>query len=206
MKGYSLPKSGQIPKDTLFKFYVIESKSVCQISDLLKCSENRINYWLAKHGIKKRTISEAVYRLNNPSGDPFLVKQPKNLTQGILFGMGLGLYWGEGGKRGSGGVRLTNSDPRLIRKFMEFLEEMCSVNKDDLRFSLQVFDDISKKQSLSYWRRELGVSSKQFYKTIVSQVRGKGTYRYKSEHGVLIVYFNNTKLKRMICDMIEKIP
>ncbi len=52
---------------------------------------------------------------------------------------------------------------------------------------------------------ELNVVEEQFYKIIVSKVRGEGTYKYKSEYGVVIVYFNNIKLKRLICDMIENI-
>jgi hypothetical protein len=39
----------------------------------------------------------------------------------MLFGMGLGLYWGEGTKRGKGGMRITNTDAKMIKKFIEFL-------------------------------------------------------------------------------------
>jgi inorganic triphosphatase YgiF len=102
-------------------------------------------------------------------------------------------------------VRLTNSDPRLLRKFIDFLKKFFNIDKKKLRFSIQIFGDILPKKALTYWRRELDATKDQFYKTIVSKVRGKGTYKYKSEYGVVIVYFNNIKLKRLICSMIENI-
>jgi hypothetical protein len=194
-----------ISRELLDNLYNIKKQSAAQISHLFHCSENKINYWLKKYKIQKRTISDAIYQLKNPFGDPFLFKQPKNLEQGILFGLGLGLYWGEGAKRGNGGIRLTNTDPKLIRKFIEFLEKNFNIERSRLRFSIQIFNDLSSEKVLKYWKSELGVKKNQFYKIIVSKVRGEGTYKYKSENGVIIVCFNNIKLKKIILGMIEKI-
>ena len=207
MKRLSLPKRNKniILKEVLFDFYVKKKYSTSKISGIFNCSENKINYWLKKYSIQKRTISDAIYELRNPNGDPFSIKEPKNLEQGILFGLGLGLYWGEGLKRGKGAVRLTNTDPKLIKKFIEFLEKVFTIDRNKLRFSIQIFQDLSSKEVLQYWSKELGVKKSQFYKIIVSKVRGKGTYKYKSEHGVIIVCFNNMKLKRIILNMIEKV-
>jgi hypothetical protein len=192
-----------MPRDSLFKLYVTEKRSVNQIALLAKCSQNKINYWLTKHNIKKRSISDAIYQLKNPHGDPFSLKNPKNIQEAILFGMGLGLYWGEGAKRGVGGVRLGNTDAKLIKTFICFLETTFAVNRKSLRFGLQIFDDIEPKKALRYWTSTLNVQKSQFYKVIISKIRGAGTYKYKSENGVLMVYFNNTRLKALICKMIE---
>lgn len=195
----------KISKEQLFDLYISKRQSVAQIGVKLQCSENKINYWLAKHQIKKRSISDAMYHLKNPSGDPFLFVPPKNKAQGILFGMGIGLYWGEGTKRGDGGLRLTNSDPKLVRKFIEFLETFFSIDRNRLRFSIQIFTDISPEKALSFWMTQLNITKEQFYKTMVLKVRGEGTYKYKSEYGSVILYFNNIKLKKSVCDLIEKV-
>lgn len=102
-------------------------------------------------------------------------------------------------------MKITNTDAKMMRKFIEFLEKFFSIDRNKLRFSLLIFSDISGEKALKYWSHELGVKKNQFYKTIVVKVRGKGTYKYKSEHGVVIVQFNNIKLKKAICDMIENI-
>ena len=100
---------------------------------------------------------------------------------------------------------MTNTDPRLLKMFIEFLEKVFSIDRDKLRFGLQIFNDISKNRALHYWIDELKVNRSQFYKIMISKVRGKGTYKYKSENGVVIIYFNNIKLKRIICGMIDNI-
>ena len=194
----------KLNKDLLVDLYINNKRSVSWIANRHDCSENKINYWLRAHGIQKRTISEAIYQHKNPNGDPFSVRLPKNTEEGILWGMGVGLYWGEGAKRGSGGLRITNTDPELIKTFVKFLVSFFLIDKKKLRYSIQIFDDISPQKALRYWMDQLGVDKKQFYKTIVSKSRGEGTYRYKSEHGVVVLYFNNVKLKRVMCELIEK--
>jgi len=194
----------KITKEQLVRLYLEGKKSVFFIANKYNCSENKINYWLKRYGIQKRTISEAIYQYKNPKGDPFSLRFPKNIEEGILWGMGVGLYWGEGAKRGSGGLRITNTDPELIKTFIRFLETFLSIDKKKLRFSIQIFGDISPQRALWYWKRQLGINKEQFYKTIVSKVRGDGTYKYKSEYGVAVLYFNNVKLKRLMCDLIEK--
>jgi len=195
----------KISKKDLEETYFAKNLSAAKIGKLFGCSTNKINYWLAKYELKKRTISEAIYQLRNPLGDPFVLQQPSNIQEGILYGMGLGLYWGEGSKRGKGGMRLGNTDVRLIKKFIKFLEKFFGIQKGKLKFGLQVFSDIPPNKALNYWQKELKVEKGQFYKIIVSEIRGKGTYKYKSEYGVLMIYFNNIKLKKLICQLIDNI-
>jgi len=120
-----------------------------------------------------------------------------------LKGLGLGLYWGEGCRRNTFGVRLGNTDPKLIKKFIEFLQRICGVKKQKLRFQLQIFSDINPKRALNFWLKELKIPSSQFSKTVtISLSRKKGTYKKKSKYGVLIVGCHNTKLKEIINRML----
>lgn len=204
MKVSGLPKQ-EISCNKLEALYYQEKRSVSYIAKMFNCSQNKVNYWLGKCEIPKRSISEAIYHLKNPNGDPFTSRQPTCIKEAVLFGLGLGLYWGEGLKRGTGGVRISNTDPKLLIKFIDFLETFFKIDRGKLRFSLQIFKDISSDEALLYWTRTLKVKEQQFYKVIVSEVRGKGTYKFKSKHGVVIVYFNNIKLKKIILDMIDNI-
>jgi transposase-like protein len=93
MTGLTLPKSKRsISQKELFSLYISKKQSVAQIARRLKCSQNKVNYWLSKYGISKRSISDAIYQLKNPLGDPFFAQQPKTMDEARLFGMGLGLY------------------------------------------------------------------------------------------------------------------
>lgn len=187
----------------LTKLYLHEKKSVYVISQHFSCSQNKVNYWLTKYKIKKRTISEALYIKLNPKGDPFEFSEPQDKKSAFLLGMGLGLYWGEGNKKNENTVRLGNTDPHLIRKFIEFLTRVYHVERKKFRFGLQIFSDMNPSMALSFWSRSLGFSRDHFGKVIVTPARSLGTYRTKTKHGVLTIYVSNKKLRDLINKQIE---
>ncbi len=194
-----------ISKEFLVDSYVKKGQSVALIAGRLNCSQGRVNYWLKKHGISKRSISNALYLKHNPNGDPFGVKALSRPEDLFLKGLGLDLYWGEGTKRDENSVRLGNTDPDLILTFILFLKKIYGIKEDKLRFGLQIFNDVSADRALAFWSSKLSVSVNQFQKVIVSDIRGKGTYSRKSEHGVLTVYFNNRKLRDIFSQEIENL-
>ncbi|HEY4504970.1 MAG TPA: hypothetical protein VJI73_04335 [Candidatus Paceibacterota bacterium] len=189
----------------LKKLYLQDGLSAAQIAEKFSLSQNAINYWLAKHEIQKRSISEALYLKLNPNGDPFCYQSPSTTEEWMLFGLGIGLFWGEGNKRSKSSVRLGNIDPGLIRNFLKFLDKIFSIDKKKLRFGLQIFSDTSPKVARRYWEKELHLSSSQFQKVIVTPARSPGTYKHKSEYGVLTVNFSNTKLKKIMDGLIENL-
>ncbi len=83
-----------LAKRILDRLYSKEGLSGLQIAKRLPCSANKVEYWLHKHKIPKRSISEAIYKKWNPQGDPFFFYKPSNIPEAILYGIGVGLYWG----------------------------------------------------------------------------------------------------------------
>lgn len=184
--------------------YLHDKRSAAEIGKVLGCSEHKVNYWLSKYDIQKRGISSALYERRNPNGDPFSIYHPRTVEEAIMYGMGIGLYWGEGTKSNKTSVRLGNTDPGLIKKFIEFLKVFYRVDPKKIRFGLQVFGDMDADSAVDFWIKELGVSREQFMKKIiVTPHRGVGNYRKKTKYGVLTVYFNNTKLRDIICSTID---
>ena len=191
-------------KSELSDLYIKKGYSVAEIAKYLNCSENKINYWIRKYGIPKRSLSDAMYLKRNPGGDPFKFSYPTTKEGIKLLGMGLGLYWGEGSKTDKNSIRLGNTDPELINKYIEFLVKICQVNPNKLRFGLQIFSDIDPRTALNYWVKIIGFPRKQFLpKVIVTPTRGIGSYKKKSEYGVLTVYFHNKKLKNLLMSMLN---
>ncbi len=188
----------------LKKIYTIDKKSVSEISKLLNCSENKINYWLRKYNISKRSISEAIYIKNNPDGDPFKIKTKLTKKEEFLSGLGLGLYWGEGHRKNKISVRIGNTDPKLIRKFMDFLVKICGVEEKDIGFRLMIFSDINLNVARRFWVKELKIKPKQIKGKITVIKSGRiGTYRQKSKYGVIILEYHNKKLRDIIYNMIQ---
>lgn len=169
-----------------------------EMSEKLRCSHGKITYWMKKYNLPCRARRDAMYIKYNPNGDPFKIKKRLNQKEIELKGMGIGLYWGEGTKADKCSVRLANTNPMLIEKFIEFLIKVCGVKKTDLRFGLQIFNDMNPQEILNFWLNELKVKPERFYKLTITPARSIGKYRSKTKHGVLTVYYHNRKLRDIL--------
>lgn len=191
-----------IEKGKLALLYINEFKSINEIARTFECSPNKIKYWLVKHNIPRRSISEALFRKNYPNGDPFKFMEPRTVEEGIIYGLGIALYWGEGTKMNKSSVRLGNTDPILIRTFMNFLQKCFGLKKSMFKFGLQLFTDCDVEEALLFWEKKLFVKRSQFTKPTIT-ISGKiGTYTKKNPFGVLTLYYHNKRLKDMLVDMI----
>ena len=194
-----------LTKQQLEDLYIKKGMSMMEISKNLGCSHHKVAYWMGEYRIKRRSISDAVYLRSNPDGDPFKIKEPKTAEELILFGLGVGLYWGEGNKAHQNAVRLGNTDPELLKSYILFLTKLCGVKKEALKFDLQIFSDINANAALSYWSRELGVKAEQFFKPRVTISGSIGTYKKKSMYGVVTIYLGNTKLRNIVVGQITEV-
>lgn len=202
IKGIAIMKNKKVDFSIIERLYIKENKSASGIAKIFGCSVSKINYWLKKYNVQKRTISQAIYIKHNPLGDPFVFNPPNDLENSKLFGLGLGLYWGEGNKANKNTVRLGNSDPALLRIFIKFLIRFFHISKNDLKFHLHLFSDINLKEAQDYWINELNIKKGQFYKPYISKTGSLGTYRKKSKYGVLTVYYGNVKLKNKLVSLL----
>lgn len=90
-----------------------------QIADQYSCSLHKIDYWMRKYHIARRSRSHAAYQRAHPDGDPFTLRTNLSPDERELWGVGLGLYWGEGTKASPSSVRIGNSDPGVIRAILQ---------------------------------------------------------------------------------------
>lgn len=195
----------KLSKELLEELYTTKKLSQMEISLKLDEKYHKVRYWIEKYGIPRRTISEAVYQKLNPSGDPFKIKEKLTAKERELKGIGIGLYWGEGTRSNKTCIRLGNTDPKLIKKFIEFLEIIYGINSNKLKFGLQIFNDMDAQESLKFWSKELNVRKNQFQKVIITPARSIGTYKNKTKHGVLTVHYNNRKLRDILICNIAKV-
>ena len=193
-----------LAKETLERAY-ISGKSMWEISSMLGCSIHKVTYWMTKFQIKKRSRSEAMYRKLNPNGDPFKVPPLIPKDPQFWLGLGLGIYWGEGNKITPHSVRVTNSNPNMIKAFRKFLLEVCKTNPDKLQYSIVCFNDSNLQDVLSLWSTELNVPKEKFGKIVQIPPQGKGTYKRKSKSGVCTLTFGNIKLKKWIMEQISSV-
>jgi hypothetical protein len=78
------------------------------------------------------------------------------------------------------------------------------IKKEDLRFGLQIFTDINSEDALTYWMQELDVPFSQFMRPTVTISGSIGTYRHKSQYGVVTVMYHNIKLRDVLVGMLPR--
>jgi hypothetical protein len=191
-----------LQKSELERLYSGENKSMQEIAHLLGCSLHKVSYWMEMYRIPKRSLSDAIYAKHHPGGDPFSFRKPRTIKESELFGMGIGLYWGEGARADRNSVKLGNTDPKLLNTFIRFLETFFCIHRNDMRFGLQIFSDIRVEDALDFWTKNLRIRRQQFYKPTVTRSGSIGTYRRKSRYGVLMVHYHNKRMRDLLVGML----
>ncbi len=179
-------------KNKLTKLYS-SGLSMKDIAQQKKVSVHKIAYWMRKFNIKSRSRSEATYLKRNPAGNPFKISSINNPMKIELLALGIALYLGEGSKKQQHGVRLANSDPKIIRLFLNFLIIICGIEKSKIKAWINIFNDKKYHESLKYWSKQTGIPITSFYSPIIRH-RKIGTYKNKSKYGTITIVFDNKKL------------
>ena len=85
------------------------------------------------------------------------------------------LYWGEGSKRDFG---LSNTDPELIRVFIEGLREVFKIDEDRFRISIRIFEDMDKDKCLDFWSNIVGIAKDKFVNVDVLKGKKNGKLEF----------------------------
>lgn len=122
------------------------------------------------------------------------------LTRDPLFFTGVMLYWGEGDSKSLHLVRLANTDPRMVKLFVNFLTRCCGVPSDRIKADLFLYPDLGEERERQFWSRRIGIPQAQFCKSQVIQSRNfRGLHPSKRlEHGICSVRVNSRGLKEQL--------
>ena len=111
--------------------------------------------------------------------------------------VGITLWWAEGSKSRrdkrwknavSYPIEVTNTDPRVLKTFLDFLRNDIGVDEGKLKVQIQIHADNNLRESERYWSKITGVPVSRFHKTIVrplgkkhGRTRGTCKVRYTSK-------------------------
>jgi AcrR family transcriptional regulator len=85
------------------------------------------------------------------------------LSERELLVAGVALYAGEGNK-GDGAVRVTNSDPHIVRFFCAWLRRFYDIDETRLRVRLYLHEGLDIEAAVSFWSNATQVPASQFGK------------------------------------------
>lgn len=191
-----------INKELLYNLYCNERLSMVQVADKLRIKPSKVEYWLKKYNIPRRSRSESAYIKQNPNGDPFKIKKKLNSRDKELLVIGLMLYWTEGSKTNKSLLQLANLDHRMLQLFLKFLREICRIDEARLRLYVRLYKTFNKKIAKIYWSRLLNIPEKQVSIYPHTDKRSKANKQW-SKYGIATLQFSNTKLKKWLDGKIE---
>ncbi|HOX40917.1 MAG TPA: hypothetical protein PK263_01855, partial [bacterium] len=172
--------------------------SVQQVSDCLHLGCSKIRYSLEKQSISRRDHSSAskMLHMTKFGRKGCLIKSQLTEQEERLKLSGIMLYWGEGTKLGNS-VVFSNSDPDMIKLFLDFLRQVCMVDETRLRLLLHAYSDQDEAGLRLFWSNITGIPITQFSKTFLHSRKG-GTYKKTSDYGTISLRYSDKELLDVI--------
>jgi hypothetical protein len=122
--------------------------------------------------------------------------------------VGLGLYWGEGYKKGSQEMGFTNSDPDMIRFYIDWLHASYGIRRSNLilRVSINNQHTFRVTEVEEYWSKVCNIPRNQFTKMSLIKVQSKKHILTTDHYGTLrIKVRKGTQLRRRVLGSITAI-
>ena len=117
-----------------------------------------------------------------------------------LFVAGIFAYWGEGDKKNKNTLKFCNTDPGIVKIYMDFLRKSCSVPRDRINVWLLLYPDLDENICKKFWEDVIGRKNFSFKKTIVIEGRHKTK---RIAYGVCNVVVHSSCLKLKMLEWIR---
>ncbi len=189
--------------------------SYSQIKDHIGVSKSTLSGWLKDFPLSEKRIREL--RDNSPIRieryrNTMRAKKEARLKMvyekvskdiGVfskreIFLLGMFLYWGEGTKAKNTSVALTNTNPAMVKFFINWLDSF-NVQRKKLKVKLYLYSDMNINKSIAFWSKELRIPVSQFTKPYIKKTNlASITYKNGFGKGTCCVMFDNRDLLEYI--------
>lgn len=163
-------------------------KSYNEIRDSMRIPKSTLSAWLSPHNWSQNIAHTLAKEASNKGGvhlrelndirgkhlervyqeaEEEALEEYQRLKYHPLFIAGIMLYWGEGDKVSKYFVRITNTDPAIIKIFANFLFEICGIKKEKVACSLVLYPDLIESDCKKYWVLNSGLEELKFHKSQV---------------------------------------
>lgn len=117
-----------------------------------------------------------------------------------LFIAGLMIYWGEGNKVSKSRCWISNTEPLMIKLFLQFLRNICGFKNSRIKAWILIYPDLNEKLCKTFWMGKTGLSAESFNKSILIVGKHKTN---RLSFGVCSVGVSSAYLKCKILKWIE---
>lgn len=161
-QGYSIIEISQITK--------VSKTTVFRYIQNVKILPEFLENWLGKRGGSKKVMLQK---------QAIAIEEAKKIIVNISKKEKLlflsALYWAEGSKKDFG---LSNTDPELIKVFVNGLREIFNISDERFRVSIRIYEDLDKEQCLDYWSEIVNISKDKFVNVNILKGKKVGKLQY----------------------------
>lgn len=106
------------------------------------------------------------------------------------------MFWCEGGKNVSGGIKFINSDPRMIQSFLALFRKSFDVDEAKFRALVHLHEYHDKEEQLKYWSELTKIPTSQFHKPYLKIHTGKN--KREGYPGCISLRYLDTSLGKLL--------
>lgn len=197
-----------------------EGMSYSQIKKRLHVSKSTLSIWLKDMPLSKARLNE-LQRNEVVIEKIRIAKQKKReqrlqevfekvsgdigkLSKREFFIAGFFLYWAEGGKTERYSISLSNTDPNMIRAYIQWLE-LLRVSKDKIRIRLHLYTDMDELSEVNYWSKIIAIPKKNFTKSYVKKSKLSDLTYITRGHGTCNVIVTGRDVSEYVMQGLKKI-
>lgn len=117
---------------------------------------------LVRVGVRGRAKGWAALKVKRAKADKEILEQSRTSFAAITFNPNTAqllvalLYWAEGAKK-SPGIYFTNSDPVMIKTFMELIRQGFALNEANWRATLHLHEYHDEQKQKEFWSKVTGI-------------------------------------------------
>jgi hypothetical protein len=116
-------------------------------------------------------------------------KYLSKISTDAYFVSGLMLYLAEGAKKKEGTIVLANTDPRVIKFFLGWMNKFLDVSSSLVKIQLHLYEDMELEKEKEFWRKTLNLKDSQIYKLSVRKLKQSSfSYSESYRHGTCSLY------------------
>ncbi len=170
--------------------------------------DGKSNYAKEKFQDYNRQKHQRVQKENQEIKKKFTKKVGKISNREMLL-LGAALYWAEGYKRHGGKhpsphISFSNSDPKMIKFFLQFVRKILKINEEKLKPLIQIYPSTDKNEAVIFWSEVTGIAKNNFSITVaVSRASQNKRPKNLLPHGTLNVRIHSRQKFFEIMGLID---
>ncbi len=164
-----------------------------KLSDAAKkilISKIDIGRYISAENRKNRTLATENKYLEEAREELATRRDPDKITCAMMF-------WCEGTKSPKNGMTFTNSDPKLVKKFLYLLRKSYNIDETKLHPCIHLHSYHSPKKQLDFWSKVTDIKKSQFIEPYMKANTGKQIHK-NYEGCISVKYHSNDLARRMI--------